>query len=121
MLENEDKLIEELVKLNFVSFEPELHSLEEQIACFANARNLVGLGGSAIYNAVFCQDDARYITIESQPTFISGHTGLLASLSLWHGVVFGRPIDLTQCGVNAHASWTIDIDRAMSAISQGLR
>ncbi|WP_374545790.1 DUF563 domain-containing protein [Rhodoblastus sp.] len=121
VLENEDKLIERLEKLNFRCFEPELHSFEEQISCLSSARNIVGLGGSAIFNAVFCPDDARYITVESQPTFIATHTGFLASLSLWHGVIFGRPIDLAQCGVNAHANWTVDIERALQAISQAMR
>jgi capsular polysaccharide biosynthesis protein len=120
VLQNEDKFIEALKQLDFVSIDPEMHSIEEQISWLATAQNIVGLGGSAIFNAVFCRDDAHYITVESQPTFIATHTGLLASLSLWHGVVFGRPVDLDQCGVNAHANWTLDIDRAMSAIAQGL-
>ncbi len=121
VLENEEKFMAELKKLNFVCFEPELYTIEAKIAWFANAKNFVGLGGSSIYNSVFCRDDARYITVESQPTFLPTHTGLLASLALWHGVVFGRPVDLAQCGANAHANWTIDVDRAMGVISQGLR
>ena len=73
VLQNESALIDRLQALGFDVIEPETLSFDEQILAFANASIVVTLGGAALYNAVFCEEGARFVTIESSETFLTPH------------------------------------------------
>jgi hypothetical protein len=103
---NEDELLSALTSMGFVAFEPELHSFEKQVSWLSGADVVVGLGGAGMFNAVFCNSRAKVVTIESSSTFITSHTGIFASLGLWHGVIYGKPVDQSAGG--AHATWRVD-------------
>ncbi len=113
-LQNEEELAAQLEARGFVAVEPEHHPLEVQIAMFAAAREIVFLGGSGLYNAVFCAPGTSVVTIESSNTYIGIHSTLLATLELRYGVIFGEedPTD-EQPG---HRRWTLDLARALPVI-----
>jgi hypothetical protein len=114
VLQNEEALAEMLAELGFITIEPETLPFEEQISVFGNAEQVVFLGGSGVYNAVFCAPGTSVVTIESSDTFIGPHTELLASLDLRYGVIFGAedPSDHAQW----HKRWTIDVARTRAAL-----
>lgn len=115
VLQNEVELIAGMEALGYAVVEPELLSFEEQVRIFARARVVACLGGAALFNTLFCDERAKVITIESQPTFITSHTGFLASMGLWHGVIFGEPIDPQT--TDPHAPWRVDIDTVLQTLA----
>ncbi|HWE98396.1 MAG TPA: glycosyltransferase 61 family protein [Caulobacteraceae bacterium] len=118
-LENETELLAAMVDLGFSVIEPELLPLDEQVRHLDAAGLVVALGGAGLFNAAFCRDEARVVTIESQPTFITSHTGFLASMNLWHGVIYGAPM-AARAG-DPHAPWTIDVDKVVEALRANFR
>jgi capsular polysaccharide biosynthesis protein len=115
VLRNEAELATALEALGFTVIEPEAHPLEVQIGMFAAAEQVVFLGGSGVYNAVFCAPDSSVLTIESTDIYAGAHTEMFASLRLRHGVIFGQE-DRTDPQPH-HRRWTLDIGRAIAAIA----
>ncbi|HUW80311.1 MAG TPA: glycosyltransferase family 61 protein, partial [Acidocella sp.] len=116
VLQNEQELAAMLGGLGFVTIEPETLPFEVQISIFAAAEQVVFLGGSGVFNAVFCAPDTSVVTIESSNTYIAAHTELLASLDLRYGIIFGRedPEDNSE----GHKRWTLDIPRAREELTR---
>jgi len=110
VLQNEAELAAVLERMGFAAFEPELFPLEEQIARFAAAEQIVFLGGAAIFNAVFCAPDTSVVTIESGNEFAQAHTAIFSLLGLRHGVIFGREDDTDPASFQRR--WTVDVARA---------
>ncbi len=116
VLQNEVELIDALKGLNFDVVEPETLSFEEQVAVFGGARSIVCLGGAAIYNAVFCREDARVVSLESSDAFLNPHTNLLSSLGLRYGVIVGIQDATDQRPV--HRRWTVDVARIIETVER---
>ncbi len=115
-LQNEDHLIETLARLGFVVVEPELLPFEEQVRIFSNARFIIGLGGAAMFNAVFAAPGTNVISIESTTAFARNHARMFASLDLNYGFIFG---DQNQSAGNyPHNPWTINVPGVVQAISR---
>ena len=115
-LQNEEHLIETLARLGFVVVEPELLPFEEQVRIFSNARFIVGLGGAAMFNAVFAAPGTNIISIESTSVFARNHARLFASLDLNYGFIFGEQ---NQAGGNyPHNPWTVNVPGVVQAISR---
>ncbi|GGC41765.1 hypothetical protein GCM10011504_20250 [Siccirubricoccus deserti] len=112
---NEEALIEGLQHLGFVAVEPEYLPFEEQVALFRNARSIVGLGGAAMFNTVFCRPGTRVVTIESTLTFVDAHTNIFGSLGLDYGVILGDE-DLTDPRASQRR-WSLDVPRALERIA----
>jgi len=106
-LVNEEEVIDAVSALGFEIFEPESLSFSEQIRLFREAGLIVGLGGAALFNTIFCEPGTRVISIESSNSFIHGHATLFASLGLRYAVIFGRQdiTDLTE----VQKRWSIDV------------
>jgi hypothetical protein len=113
-MQNEAELAAQLAERGFVAIEPEHHPLAVQIAMFAAAEEIVFLGGSGLYNAVFCAPGTSVITIESTNVYIGIHTTLLATLGLRYGVIFGEEDGNDPRA--SHRRWTLDLDRALPVI-----
>jgi capsular polysaccharide biosynthesis protein len=86
---NELELSERLATLGFSAVEPDRLAVEDQIAAFGAARQIVGLGGAGLFGTVFCRPNATLLDIESSTTFLDAHTNLFASCGLNVGVVLG--------------------------------
>jgi hypothetical protein len=114
-LNNEEALIEALTPLGYVAVEPERLPLEEQVALFRNARSIVGLGGAAMFNTVFCQPGTKVVTIESSLTFVDAHANIFGSLGLDYGVILGDE-DLTD-ERPVQRRWSLDVPRALEQIA----
>jgi hypothetical protein len=114
-LENEDQLIDALIQLGFVVIEPEVLPFEEQVRIFNGARFIVGLGGAAMFNAVFAAPGTNLISIESTSVFALSHGRLFASLGLNYGFIFGEQDQAG--GKYPHNPWTIDVPGVVEAIS----
>jgi capsular polysaccharide biosynthesis protein len=116
VLQNEGELSDALVKMGFTIVEPETLPIADQIGLFSSAEYIVSLGGSALYNMVFCAPGTKVITIEASAAFVDMHTHLLSSLGLEFGVIFGRedPSDTAE----SHKRWTIDVERTVAQVNE---
>ena len=114
VLVNEAELIIAMRLRGFTIVEPQNFSFMEQVAIFAEARIVVGLGGAAMYNVVFCSPGTKVVTIESTDLFIRPHSRLFASMGHRYGVVFGKE-DVTDSAV-AHRNWYLDVPLALESI-----
>ncbi|ALN74592.1 DUF563 domain-containing protein [Aureimonas sp. AU20] len=115
---NEEELIDALVPLGFTVVEPEHLSFAEQVALFAKARVVVGLGGAAMFNTVFCQPETQVVTIESTGVFLDAHTNLFSSLGLAYGVVIGEE-DRTDPRPSQRR-WRLDVPGTVAALREML-
>jgi capsular polysaccharide biosynthesis protein len=115
-LVNEDALIAALEAEGFVTVEPETMRFEDQVRLFAAARVVVGLGGAAMFNTVFCAEGTRVVTIEGSTAFVDNHAGLFAGLGLRYAILLGRqdPTDPME----VHKRWTIDVAQAVRHITE---
>lgn len=68
-LSNEDSVREYLEKRGFVTFFPEAHPLDVQIATFREAREIVASFGSAMANLMFCEPGAEVVILYDESYF----------------------------------------------------
>jgi capsular polysaccharide biosynthesis protein len=113
---NEVALIDALRPLGFETVEPELLSPAEQIRTFAGADVVVGLGGGAMFNTVFCKPGTRVLSIESSSTHLAAHASLFASLGLRYGFLLGHE-DLSDPRVT-QKRWAIDVEAAAAHVAR---
>ena len=116
VLVNEAEVIEAMRLRGFTIVEPQNFSFMEQVAIFAEARIVVGLGGAAMYNVVFCSPGTKVVTIESTDLFIRPHSRLFASMGHRYGVVFGKE-DVTDSAI-AHRNWYLDVPSTLESIDK---
>ena len=114
-LANEAELAEALERIGFTIVEPELMPFEDQVAVFASASAIVGLGGAGLFNAVFAKPGTKIVTIEASNAFIDSHANLFSSLGLDYAVVFGK----RDAGDDRwpHHGWTIDVPPVATRIA----
>ena len=115
-LKNEAALAAMLAERGFALVEPEQLPFEAQVSLFAGAREVVCLGGPALFNTVFCAPGTRVVTIESSADLTAVHADLLASLDLDYGVIFGAqdPSDAPP----RDKRWTLDLPRAAEVLDR---
>ncbi len=111
---NEDELLAEVAAIGYEIIEPETLPLAEQVRLFREADVVVGLGGAAMFNVVFCRPGTTVISIESSTNFIYGHAALFKSLGHKAGMIFGSQ-DLTDESP-VHKRWSVDIGRVSSVL-----
>ena len=107
---NEEDLSVLLERLGFSTIEPDLLGPAEQIALFAGARQIVGLGGAGMFNGVFARSDAKLLDIESTAVFLDAHSNIFGSCGLEYGVMVGTE-DASDCSAG-HKRWTVDLRKA---------
>jgi capsular polysaccharide biosynthesis protein len=79
---NEARLISRLEPLGFRAIEPSQLTLEQQIAAFSGAEDVIGVGGAAMTNIAFCRPGTRVVSLASPNFsdtffwFIATHKGL---------------------------------------------
>jgi capsular polysaccharide biosynthesis protein len=112
---NEEALIAGLEADGFVAVEPESLSFSAQIALFAQARYIVGLGGAGLFNAAFCRPGATITTLEGSNLWVEAHANIFASRGLDYGVVFGRQMMEDE---GPQKRWSLPIEQALAAIRQ---
>lgn len=113
---NEEELIDGFRSRGFEIVEPESLPFIEQVRLFRSASLIVGLGGAALFNVVFCKPGTTIISIESSMAFANGHSMLFGSLGHPFGFVFGHQ-DLTDPSP-VHKRWTIDVTGTLAAIDR---
>jgi capsular polysaccharide biosynthesis protein len=113
-LANEEQLIAALEQQGYVTIEPEKLPFDEQVAVFSDAKIVVGLGGAAMFNTVFCKAGTRVLSIESTAAFALNHARLFAALGHRYGFIFGQ--QNTSENRFPHNSWSIDIEAAVRAV-----
>ena len=111
---NEDELINALASRGYVVVEPELLTFEEQVLRFSQASAVVGLGGAAMFNTVFCAPGTKVVSLEGTDVFALNHARFFASSKLEYGFVIGA--EDVSYGQHPHNPWTVDIGRALKAI-----
>ncbi len=110
-LAQEEALAEALVGMGFADVQPDALPFEEQVRLFAGARVVVGLGGAAMFNTVFCRPGTLVVSIEGGPNFTEDHGSLFAGLGHSYGFILGDRGD-----DDPHGAWTLDVARAVEAI-----
>ncbi len=115
-LANEAELAESLNAIGFIVVEPELLPFHDQVALFASATAIVGLGGAGLFNAVFSKPNTKLVTIEASNAFIHSHANLFSSLGLDYAVVFGKRDETDDRW--PHHGWVIDVSRAVAQIQR---
>jgi capsular polysaccharide biosynthesis protein len=118
MLINEAEFTREMEVLGFHTVEPELLSIDEQLALFRNAKVVVGLGGAGMFNTVFCRAGTKVLSIESSGSWVDNHASLFSSLGHSYAIIFGER-DITD-ETWPHYRWSLDIPAAISAIKKWL-
>jgi Glycosyltransferase 61 len=111
---NEDELVAAFEAKGYSIVEPELLPFEEQVRLFANAKVVVGLGGAAMFNAVFCRPGTKIVSIESTNVFLLNHARLFAALDLNYGFILGQQDSSGE--QYPHNPWTIDVAGALQAV-----
>ena len=111
VLRNEAALIAALEAEGLTAVEPETLPFSQQVALFARARQVAGLGGAGMFNAVFCRPGTPVLTIESSAGWIEAHANLFAGRGLPYGVVFGR-----REGPGSHAPWSVPVETVVAAV-----
>lgn len=115
-LANEAELAEALEHIGFVVVEPEALPFEDQVAVFASASAIVGLGGAGLFNVVFSKPGTKVVSIEASNVFIHSHANLFSSLELDYAVIFGKRDEGDERW--PHHGWTIDVPRAVACINE---
>lgn len=118
VLINEDELVEAMILRGFCVVNPETLDFNEQISIFASATVVVGVGGAAMFNTVFCFPGTKVISIESATTFAYGHTNLFSSNDLDYAFIYGTQdeSDLNPTRSADHRRWFIDVENAVKFI-----
>ena len=111
---NEDELISALEARGFVTIEPEALDFATQVRIFASARVIVGLGGAAMFNAVFCKPGTAIVSIEGSSAFVYGHSNLFSAGRLDFGFIFGSQDQSDPAPV--HRRWTVNVSEAIRYI-----
>ncbi len=103
---NEQELIDVLEPLGFHIFEPEAHSIAEQIAAFAHARFVVGPGGAGMFNTVFCRPGTTVISLEPMLNWLGLHANIFASMGHKVALVLGGA---DEADLTIQKRWRTDI------------
>lgn len=116
VLSNEAELSARLADIGFTSIEPEQFTFEEQVHIFSRAKVVVGLGGSGMFNTIFCHPGTTVIDLESSTDFVSDHARLFAAMDLDYAVIFGKQDENDPNPV--HKRWEVDVSSACEAIKK---
>jgi capsular polysaccharide biosynthesis protein len=111
---NEDALVEAVAARGYEIIEPELQPFPEQIRLFAEAELVVGLGGAALFNTIFCAPKTRVVSIESSTAFVHAHACLFAALGHRFAFILGRQDLDDQTPVQKR--WTVDVEGVLKAL-----
>ena len=90
----------------FLDIEPSDYTLEEEIALFDNADEVIFLYGSACGNVVFCRPDARVLILQSDAMTEKTFGMVCGLLGTEYGYVFGSSFHRWHRGHNS--DWVID-------------
>lgn len=113
-LTNEGELIEKLEDRGFKIVEPETLSFAAQVRLFSEARVVIGVGGAAMFNTIFCKPGTSVVSIESSSAFVYGHSNLFATCKLNFAFIFGTQ-DLSD-PAPVHKRWSLNVDEAVRYI-----
>lgn len=91
VMTNEPELIAALQTYGFEVVGPEKLSPVDQIKLFSSASVIIGAGGSALFNTVFCNPGTKLVDIEAEPHWVGGHSRLFKSRGLEFGIFEGTP------------------------------
>lgn len=111
----EDALAEAMAARGLEVVFPERLPFVEQARMFREAELVVGLGGAAMFNTVFCRPGAaRVVTIEGTTVFAPWHCTMFASCGLDHGVILGEPDPTDPRPVQGR--WRLDLPLALEGL-----
>ncbi len=113
-LVNENELARALEGLGFVTLRPETLPFKSQVRVFRGAEAIVGLGGAAMFNTVFCRPGVKIVDIESGMGFVDSHANLFASRGADYGVIIGMQ-DASD-PTFYHKRWSVDVGPTVDAV-----
>jgi capsular polysaccharide biosynthesis protein len=90
VLENENVLEQHAARAGYAILYPETLSFGEQIRAFGEAKRIVGPSGSGMLNAVFAEDGAKVLDMESFHTTVRQHAKIYASTRKRYSFLFGQ-------------------------------
>jgi capsular polysaccharide biosynthesis protein len=121
-LRNEDALVAALKRLGFVSVQPELQSVAEQICLFRGAEAIVAPHGAGLVNLGFCRPGCIVLELLMDAYVNWCFRHLAALMRLNYDCVLGRacgPWPDHDGGIHA-TPWEISVNHVVAAIAQSL-
>jgi hypothetical protein len=115
-LVNEAELCDAMEAKGFTVIEPELLDFADQVSIFESAKVVAGLGGAGLFNVLFCNENSKVITIESNEAFVHNHAALFGALRLDYGVIFGKHDSTFER--YPHNPWSIDVHSTIDRLSK---
>lgn len=120
-VENEDELLIALQALGFRVVDPGLLGWRDQVACFANARIVVGLHGANLTGLLFSSDA---IGVEIAPVNLA-YWGLCVScgnkyVGIPYGTTLPGRLGSIRETVQPAASVVVDVERVLGAVNRAL-
>ncbi|HVX35467.1 MAG TPA: glycosyltransferase family 61 protein [Hyphomicrobium sp.] len=111
MLLDEDKICALAQKLGYTIVSPETLSIADQVRLFSNAAAVVGPGGSAFANVLYCEDGARILCLKGEEKVSPFVLDLAVANNLDFRWLLGRSIpSLVRHMHPLDAPFRVDID-----------
>lgn len=109
-----ERAVEQVAEgLGFTVIHPQEHTIAEQVTLFANACMVMGSGGSALHNAVFCRTDTRVLFVSS-PTWTTVIDALLDDGAGRLGYVLGT-VEKSSPRGRHQGNWRVDPEAVRAA------
>lgn len=115
---NEEEVCKALASVGFDIVIPDVLSVAEQVAAFANADFVIGPAGAGMFNSVFCRPGTKLIDIESERHWIYAHCSLFSSLGLNFGVFWGKAELEPSNEATVHLPFSVNVVALLERIAQ---
>lgn len=110
---NEDDIIGMCVRQGYELTFPEQLSIHEQAALFASAREIIGVKGAALTNALFCASGTTVMVLSPSDFPDPFFWDICGQRGIHYGEVFGP---VSERGMQGANSFTIDKERVRSML-----
>lgn len=91
VMRNEDEVEQHMIGKGFEVVYPEILSLQQQIATFAQASHIIGPSGSGMINTIFAPAGCRIVDIETFTNTVRQHAKVYASAQHTYSFLFIKP------------------------------
>lgn len=114
---NEEEIITLVESAGYVVVAPEEYSIQEQVALFNNAKNIIACSGAALTNLIYCQPGCKIIIMNNYQSQI-GIFNTIASIVGANSIsISGYDYEMRK-GDDVQDAFTIQPDKVKDAIQQ---
>ena len=114
---NEEEIVAFVESAGYTVVAPEEYSIQEQVALFNNAKNIIACSGAALTNLIYCQPGCKIIIMNNYQSQI-GIFNTIASLVCANSISISGYDYAMQKGDDSQDAFTIEPDKVKNAIQQ---